>query len=150
MVWAVLQMVRNDFGHEHGDLVRGVELARLFAGIGGKHADEVFIDEAEHIVALAAIHGNVFDELDQLADGLSLLGGGVAQLAQAGFKGFENALEKALVVRVNQATKGRQGIAHMGDIEVALCSIQVENRVRVGDEVADVALDVVNGFGVAF
>ena len=39
----VFQMVRDDFGHKHGNLVRRVELARFFARIGGKHADEIFV-----------------------------------------------------------------------------------------------------------
>jgi hypothetical protein len=142
-------MVRDDFGHEDGDLMRSVELARLFARIGGEHADEVFVDKAQHVVALPAIHGDVFDELEQLADGLGLLGGGVAEFAQAGFKGLENALEETLVVRVNQAAEGGQGIAHMGDVEVALVLDPGGKQMRVGNEVADVALDVVNGFGVA-
>ena len=143
-------MVRNDFGHEDGNLMRGVELASFLARIGGEHADQIFVDEAEHIVALAAIHWNVFDELNQFADGFGLLGGGVAELAQASFKGLENALEKALVVRVNQATKGRQGITYMRDIEVAFVLYPSGKQMLIGDEVANVAFDVVNGLSVAF
>ena len=71
-------MVGNDLGHEHRDLVRGVKLARLFSRIGSKHADEVLINKAQHVVALPAIHRDVFDELNQLRYGLSLFGGRVA------------------------------------------------------------------------
>ena len=78
-------MVRDDFGHEHGDLVRRIKLARLFARIGSKHADEIFVNEAEHIVALPAIHGDVLDELDEVANSLGLPRSGIAELAQAGF-----------------------------------------------------------------
>ena len=48
---------------------------------GGKHADKIFVDEAEHVVALAAIHRNVFDKLDEFADGLGLLCCSVAEFA---------------------------------------------------------------------
>ena len=104
---AVFQMVRDDLGHEYGNLVRRVELARFFTRIGSKHANEIFVDKAEHIVALPAIHRDIFDELEQLADSLGLLRGSITKLAQACFKGLENALEKAFVVRVNQAAEGR-------------------------------------------
>ncbi len=51
---------------------------------------------------------------------------------------------------VNQAVKGRQGIAHMRHIKVALVRDPGRKQVLVGDEVADVALDMVNGFKVVF
>lgn len=143
-----LQMVRNDLGHEHGDLVRGVKLACLFPGISGEHAYEIFVDEAEHIVALPAIHGDVLDELNQLADGLGLLCGGVAKFAQAGFKRLKNALEETLVVRVYKATEGRQRIAHMGYIEVSFVLDPCRKQMLVGNEVADVAFNVFNGLSV--
>lgn len=60
---SVFQVVRDDLRHQHRDLMRGVELSRLLSCIGGKHANEVLVDEAEHVVALLAIHGDVFDQL---------------------------------------------------------------------------------------
>lgn len=54
------------------------------------------------------------------------------------------------MVGVNQAAKGREGIAHMGHIKVALLLYPGGKQVLVGDEVANVAFDVVNGFGVVF
>ncbi len=61
--FAVFYMVGDDFGDEDGNLVRRVELARFFACVGGEHPDEILVDEAEDIVALAAVHGDVFDEV---------------------------------------------------------------------------------------
>ena len=61
--------------------MRRVELARLFTRIGGKHADEIFVDQAEHVVTLPVIHGDVLDELEELADSLGLLCGGISELA---------------------------------------------------------------------
>lgn len=98
-------MVRDDLGHKHGNLVWRVKLACFFTRIGGKHADQIFVNEAKDIIALTTIHGDVFDQMDELADGLSLLGGGVTEFAQASFKRFENAIEQAFVFRVNQAVE---------------------------------------------
>ena len=77
---SVLQMVRDDFGHEQGHLVRRVELASLLSGVCGEHADEVFVDEAQHVVVLPAVHRNDLDQLDEAADGLCLRAGAVAEL----------------------------------------------------------------------
>ena len=139
-------MVRDDLGHEYGDFVRGVEFARFFARVCGKHADEILVNEAKHIVALASIHRNVFDELNKIADGLGLPRGVVAEFAQAGFQGLENALEETLVIRVNEAAEGRQGIAHMGDIKIAFLIDPGGEEVRVGKEITEVALEMINGF----
>jgi hypothetical protein len=38
-----LAVERDDGGEDVGNLLRGVELARLFAGPGGELADEVFV-----------------------------------------------------------------------------------------------------------
>ena len=70
MVSAALQMVRDDLRHEHRHFVRCVELPCLFARVGSEHADEVLVDEPQHVVVLLAIHGDVFDELDEIADRL--------------------------------------------------------------------------------
>ena len=128
--------------------MRGVELTRLFARIGGEHADQILVDKAEDIVALAAIHRDHLDKLNQLADGLGLLCGRVAKFAQAGFQSLEDALEEALVIRMNKAAKGRQGIAYMGDLEVATLLDPCRKQMFVGDEVTEVALDEVHGLRV--
>lgn len=44
-----LAVQRDDGGENVGNLLRGVELARLLAGPGGKLADQVFIGIAEEI-----------------------------------------------------------------------------------------------------
>ena len=54
------------------------------------------------------------------------------------------------MVRVNEAAKGRQGIAHMGDIEVAFVLDPRRKQMLVRDEVPDVAFDVVNCLGIVF
>ena len=130
--------------------MRGVKLARLFAGIGGEHADQIFVDEAKHIITLPAIGGDVLDEMNQIADGLGLPGGGIAELAQAGFQCLKNAFEEALMVRVDEATERGQSFAHMGNIKVGLGINPSGEQVLVGDEIANAAFDMVNGFHVPF
>ena len=61
------QVPRDYLAHEHRHLVRGVELAGLLTRIGSKVADEVLVDETEHVVVLATVHRDIFDEVDEVA-----------------------------------------------------------------------------------
>jgi hypothetical protein len=72
-------MISHDFRHQQRYLVRRVELARLLPGVGGEHTDEIFIDEAENVVILLAVHRYDLYQLDEVADGLSLCAGAVAE-----------------------------------------------------------------------
>lgn len=54
------------------------------------------------------------------------------------------------MVGVNQTAEGRKGIADMRDIEIALVLNPGRKQVLVGDEVADVAFDMVDGLGILF
>ena len=74
-------MVRDNFRHKHGYFVRRIEFPRLLASVSGEHADQILVDEPQHVITLLAIHGYVFDELDELADGLGLFRGSIAQFA---------------------------------------------------------------------
>ena len=73
-------MVRNDFGHQHGDLVWCVEFARLLAGIGSKLADKVFVDESQYVIVLLAIHRNILNQLEQIAHSSCLFALSTAQV----------------------------------------------------------------------
>ncbi|OFP80921.1 hypothetical protein HMPREF2933_01175 [Streptococcus sp. HMSC066F10] len=44
------QVPRNYLAHEHGHLVRRVELACFLACVGGEVADKVLVDEAQDVV----------------------------------------------------------------------------------------------------
>ncbi len=90
-------MVRYNFGHQQRYFVGRIKLARLFSGIGGEHADQIFIYKTQHIIALLAIHRDIFDQLNQLTNLLSLFGRSVAQFAQPRIQGLENTIEQALV-----------------------------------------------------
>jgi hypothetical protein len=48
-VFGFLAVERDDGGEDVGNLLRGVELARLLAGPGGKLADQVFVGIAQRI-----------------------------------------------------------------------------------------------------
>ena len=55
-ILASRQVPRDYLAHEHRHLVRRIELAGLLTRIGSKVADEVLVDEAEHVVVLATVH----------------------------------------------------------------------------------------------
>ena len=102
-----LQVACHNFGHQQRNLMGRVELARLFAGIGGKHTDKIFIDEAQHIIALLAVHRNILDQIQQTADGFGLGAGAVAQFGKTGFQCVEDFLKHTLVRGGNQPAERR-------------------------------------------
>ena len=65
--------------------MRRVELASLFACVCSKVTDEVLINEAENVVVLLAISGNILDQLNKFADSLGLVASAVTEFAQTGF-----------------------------------------------------------------
>ena len=91
-----LAVQRDDGGEDVGNLLRGVELARLLAGTGGKLADQVFIGIAQRIDVGGEL-GQPFGDL--LDDGAELgvpVGVGPAQLVRAEIDLGEQPLEGAL------------------------------------------------------
>ena len=87
-------MVGNDFGHKQRYFVRRIELARLFARIGGKHTYQIFVYKAENVIILLAVHRNNLDQLNKLANCLRLRTRAVAQLAEPRFQRFEYVLKQ--------------------------------------------------------
>ena len=110
---AVLQVVRDDLGHQKRDLVGGVELTGLFSRVGGKVADQVLVDEAQDVVILFPIHGDVLDEIDQFADRFGPCAGGLPQLGKPCLEGGEDVVEQRLVGGAYQTGEGGQRV---GDI----------------------------------
>ena len=143
-------MVGHYFGHEQRNLVGRVELARLFSGIGGKHADEVFVNEPQNVVVLPAVHGDDIYQLDKIADGLCLRAGAVAKLGKPGLQGIKNAVEDFFVRGVNEAAEGRERVAYIGHVKVSAHFKPGGKQVFVGDEVANVLLDGLDDTGVGF
>ena len=130
--------------------MRRVELACLLAGVGGEVADEVLVDEAEHVVVLATVHRDVFDEVDEVASGLGLAPCVGAELGETGPQRVEDAVEDALASRVDVAAKGIEGVANVRNLEVAALGDPGGEEVVVGDEVAALALDELDRLLVVF
>ena len=59
------------FAHELRNFARRVELTGLLTRIGSEVANQIFVNEAEGIVILPAVHRNVLDEVDEVADSLA-------------------------------------------------------------------------------
>ena len=81
--------------------MRRVKLSRLFPGVRGKIANQVFVDEAENIIVLFPIHWNILNQLNQIADRLCTRSGCIAQLGKAGIQRIKDFLEYLLVLWVN-------------------------------------------------
>ncbi|MPM13303.1 hypothetical protein SDC9_59659 [bioreactor metagenome] len=56
-----LEMVCNNLRHEKGNFVGRIEFSSLFSGIGRKVANKILIDEAQNVIILFSVRGNIFD-----------------------------------------------------------------------------------------
>ena len=107
------QMVGNNFGHQKGNLVGRVKLARLFPRIGGKIADEVLVDKTKNVIALLPVHWDIFDEVDQVTDCFRPCAGSLAQFGKPGLEGRKNIVEYLFVRRIDQAAECRKRVRDM-------------------------------------
>lgn len=130
--------------------MRRVELAGFLTGVGGEVADEVLVDEAEHVVVLATVHRDVLDEVDEIASGLGLAPCVGAEFGETGLQRVEDAVEDTLAGGIDVAAKGREGVANVRNLEVAAFGDPGGEEVLVGDEVATLALDKLDRFFVVF
>ena len=64
---APFEMEGHDLGHELRDLMWGIELACFLTGACREVADQVFIDKAQHIVALLFAQRDITDDVDNAA-----------------------------------------------------------------------------------
>lgn len=122
------QVMGDDLRHELGHFVGRVEFPGLLARIGGEIADEVFIDVAQHVVVLPAVHGDVLDEMDEVAHGAGLGAGAVPQMAQTGLEGLEDALKEFPVVVAEEAGECGRAVRTCPTEKSAPAWSQVENR----------------------
>ena len=141
---------RDYLAHEHGHLVRRVELAGFLAGVGGEVADEILVDEAEHVVVLTTVHRDVLDEVDEVASSLGLAPCVGAELGETGLQRVEDAVEDTLAGGVDVAAKGGEGVANVRNLEVAALGDPSGEEILVGDEVAALALDGLDRLLVIF
>ena len=137
---APLQMPCDDFAHQLGDLGRCVEFTGLLARIGGKIADEIFVNESEHVIILTAIHRNVLNEINQVSCGLGLAPRIGAKLGKSGLQGVENTVEHSLTRWIDVAGERRKRITHVGNLEIVALFDPCGKQVVIGDEVAALIL----------
>ena len=130
--------------------MRGIKFSRFFPCIGGKHAYQVFIDEAEDIVILPAVHRDIFDQLDQGADRLCLRNRVLSEFTQPGLQRLKNVVEYFFVGDVDQSAEGRKRISDIGDVKVPLHLKPGGKQVFVGNKVTDVLSDKIHGFRIGF
>ena len=111
-----LAVQRDDGGEDVGNLLRGVELARLLAGPGGKLADQVFIGIAQRVDVRGELRQPFGDLLDDGAElgvpvriRLAQLGGTQVDLGEQALEGalegfrldvFEARLQRVQQLRV--------------------------------------------------
>ena len=144
------QVPRDDLAHEHGNLVRGVELAGLLAGVGGEVADEILVDEAQHVIIGPAVHRDILDEVDEITSGLGLAPCVGAKLGETGLQRVEDFVKDTLACRVDIAAKGGKRVAHVRYLEVAALCHPSGEEVVVSDKVAALALDELDRLLVVF
>ncbi len=77
--------------------MRRIELSCFLSGIGGKLADKIFVDEAEHVVILPTIHRNVLDECQQVCNGTGLFLVGSTEFLQSRLQGFKDSSKHPFV-----------------------------------------------------
>ena len=143
-------MVSHNLRHQKRDLVRRVKFARLLACICRKIRNQVFIDKAQHIVVLLAIHRNILDEMEQVADRLCLRVGTIAQLGKPRLQSVEHLVKDFFVRGIDKAAESRKRIANVRHVEVTFQLEPSRKQVLVRDEIADVLLDILDDFFVIF
>ena len=110
------------FAHELRNFARRVELTGLLTRIGSEVANQIFVNEAEGIVILPAVHRNVLDEVDEG--------------------------EHTLAGWIDVAFKSGKRITYVGDGEIALAGNPCGEQVVVGDKVAAQITYVLHGLGI--
>ena len=58
-------VIGDDLRHQQTNFMRSIELSGLLARIRGKLTDQIFIDEAQHIVVVASIRRHILDDIQQ-------------------------------------------------------------------------------------
>ena len=130
-------MLGYDLRHQDRDLVGRIEFPSLLTGVRGEVADQVLVDEAQDVVILPAVRGNVLDQVDQILYRPAPCRGRLAQLGKAGLQRGEYAAEQALPA--NKPVERRQGIRHVAYGEIAALGEPRGKQVAVRDKIAVLA-----------
>ncbi len=95
-VGRLLAVQRDNAREDRGNLLRGVELARLLAGTGGELADQIFVGVAQRIGVLGKFRQPLGDFLDDVAELFVFIRVRLAELFRAKVDLGEKALKGAL------------------------------------------------------
>ncbi len=98
--------------------MRSIKLSGLFSGVSGEITDQVFVYETKHIIVLLAVHRDVFNQVDEVADGFGLRCGTVSQFGQSGLQSVKNAFKYFLVGGINQTVESGQCVTYILDAEI--------------------------------
>ena len=142
------QVMGNNFRHQKRNLMGRIEFARLFPCVGGKIADKILVDESEDIIVLLPVHGNILDEVDQVADRFRSCAGGLAQFGKPGLEGGKNIVEYLFVGRIDEAAERGKRIRHILSGKVDALGNPTREKIFIGNKVPQVFLDTLNGFAV--
>ena len=115
-----------------------IKLAGLLPGVGGKIADEIFVDETENIIILLAVHRNILDKINQIADGLCPCARGLPQFRKPGLERGKNIVEHFLVGRVDKPAESRQCVCDIFGGKVNPLGNPTGEKIVVGDKVSKV------------
>ena len=120
--------------------MRRIEFSCLFSCIRREFFNQIFINEAQNIVVLSAIHWNIIDQLNQIADGLGLALGIFSQLAQSCFQRVKNPIKYLFVGWRNQSGKGRQSRTNIVHAEIRAHVNPGRKHILVGNKIAQTLL----------
>ena len=121
-----------------------IELTGLLARIGGKVADEIFIDIPQHVIVLRPIGRDVLDKADEVFQRARLAGRILTQLAQSGLQRFEDAVINMLITVADEPVESIERRTEVCHIEVAVRLQPCREEVFIFDEIADVLFAIVN------
>ena len=130
--------------------MRGIKLTGLFASVGRKVTDQILINKAKNIIVLFSIGGDIFDQLNQFADGLGLAAGAVAQFAQAGFQCVKDFAEYLLLCFADQTVKSRKSCSDIVYSETIALRQPSREKIVVSDKITQLLLAVSHNFRVIF
>ena len=106
-------MIGDDLRHQQADFVRGVEFPGLLARIRGELANQIFVDEAQHIVVIASIRRHILDDIQQLRDRLCPRPARLAQVGDLAVERIEDLVKDRLEFRRNVPRKSIERIRHL-------------------------------------
>lgn len=127
-----------------------VKFSGFLTGVGGEIAHKVFVDVAQHVVALPSVCGDNIQQGQEVADIAGLLGGVLPEVAEAAFQRVEYAAEDFLMGFADEAAEGGERRLHVADGKVRPFPYPRGEKIFIRDEVAKIGLEVLHEVVVFF